>query len=109
MPDNKPGYKTTEFWMALGSLLSAILVQFGLVPLSDQQHLAGSFATAATAIFLSLQYITGRNQIKTPTLPVERDPTLTTLLTLLGDLARNQTPPPADVRPAVPPQPPDET
>lgn len=60
----KPGYKTTECWTSVASLAIAGLVQVGVVPLSDVQHLAAVAGSTASTMWLAGQYIAGRNKLK---------------------------------------------
>lgn len=67
----KPGYKTSEFWLALISQVLAVLVTVGVLRPGDQAELGQCLSAAITAIFALLtssvqmkQYIQGRQGLK---------------------------------------------
>lgn len=61
----KPGVKTSEFWLAAGSLVAAAAASLGLVPQeTDLQHGFAAVATGLMALWIVGQYITGRVSLK---------------------------------------------
>lgn len=81
----KSGIKTTEFWIALASVIVGALVHLGVVPLSESKHLTSALATAGMSAFLVGQYITGRNQLKATPEP-NTDQHLDRMIGLFEDL-----------------------
>ena len=71
----KPGYLTTEFWLALAAQLITLLVLFGVVPETDKDTLQSVIATAiehsaaviANAVIL-WKYIQSRLEVKVTSL-----------------------------------------
>lgn len=61
----KPGYKTSELWLTVGVIAQHAAVSLGLVGTeSDVQHAAGLLTTFLLALYLSAQYVLGRNKLK---------------------------------------------
>jgi hypothetical protein len=48
----KPGYKTTEFWLAIASQLLGILVVLGVITPEQQDAFAGALQHIAGAIMM---------------------------------------------------------
>lgn len=64
-PSQKPGAKTTEFWMTQSAVIVNGLVALGVLPQeTDLQHASSVFATCLLAGLLGVQYIAGRNGLK---------------------------------------------
>jgi hypothetical protein len=68
----RPGWKTSEFWVALVSQLLALAVLLGVIPVQDRATLEGALATAVTAAFVLVasaavawKYMGGRVDLKT--------------------------------------------
>ncbi len=67
----KPGWKTTEFWMALATALISVLVVLGLVSPTDSDAASGAISNAITSIFALVanatviyKYIHSRTELK---------------------------------------------
>lgn len=61
----KPGVKTTEFWLAAGSMIVSGVTNLGLVPQnSDMQGSVGMIASVLLCAWIGGQYIGGRNGLK---------------------------------------------
>ena len=64
-PAAKPGVKTSEFWLAVGSMAASAAVSLGLIPQdTDLQHAVSVIMSSALCLWISGQYITGRNGLK---------------------------------------------
>lgn len=57
----KPGYKTTEFWMALAAMIVTYLTS---TELGDESTWVGKIIAIAAAVFISLGYGTQRMSVK---------------------------------------------
>ncbi len=71
MTPHRPGWKTSEFWIALASQLLALLVVLGWINPADKQTLEQNVAAAITAVFtltgsvvVVLRYIDARSSLK---------------------------------------------
>lgn len=63
---DKPGVKTSEFWVTLAMVVIAAAVNAGLLPEStDLQGSASAIGTALAAMIAHWKYTDGRNQVKT--------------------------------------------
>lgn len=69
----KPGYKTTEFWIAIVSQFLALLMIAGVISPTDKTTLEGSLSSTVTAVatiissvWVVLRYIDCRWHLKTP-------------------------------------------
>ena len=63
----KPGFQTTEFWLALGSQVVLMLVLFGVVTPEDSDALKDAVTKIVTGVFTvasSVSYIVGRYLLK---------------------------------------------
>lgn len=81
----KPGYKTTEFWIAIISQALTVLVLLGVVTIGDAATLSDALGKIVGAVFaliasaaVVIAYIRGRVELKSldePPLPLsDRDP-----------------------------------
>ncbi|MBL8799962.1 MAG: hypothetical protein JNM56_39130 [Planctomycetia bacterium] len=76
----KPGWQTSEFWIALIGQLLALLALAGAIPLSDKDRLETALASAVTAVFTLLtsavmvtRYIRSRSELKSQVLETQRE------------------------------------
>lgn len=76
----KPGYKTTEWWITLGSFLVCGFVLTGVVSQDNQNTIAQIVTHAITSVGLvagqvaiAYKYISGRNQRKLEVLKQEKE------------------------------------
>lgn len=60
MSETKPGYKTTEFWLTVGTALGGAGAAFGLAQEHWLVKLAGQLGTVAVTI----AYIVARGMVK---------------------------------------------
>lgn len=63
----KPGYKTTEFWLALGTQVLALLVVLGVISPEQQDALGHSWNQLVGAIVMAVNavgYAIGRGLAK---------------------------------------------
>lgn len=76
----KPGWQTSEWWLAVGHQLLAVLVLLGIVPAADATGLDVAIAHGISAVFalaasawVVVSYIKSRENLKTlePTSPAE--------------------------------------
>ncbi len=74
----KGGVYTSEFWLAVGAILSALAVQFGFVNAKDQSGMATGWSQAVAAMFTLLAqagtaigYLYSRYKLKTAHLNAE--------------------------------------
>jgi hypothetical protein len=68
MTTNKPGWMTTEFWLALVTVLLPLAVQFGVVKSEDSLQVAAQSTTVVQClaqIIVAVAYIWSRVKIKT--------------------------------------------
>lgn len=64
----KPGYKTSEFWLTLVSILVSGAVALGLLPTGEGEQLQGGLSAIVTGVFMVIPvalYIWGRVKVKT--------------------------------------------
>lgn len=64
----KPGWKTSEFWLTLTSVLVSGAVALGLLPNAEGEQLAGGLTAVVTGVFAVIPvalYIWGRVKVKT--------------------------------------------
>ncbi len=105
----KPGWQTSEFWIALIGQLLALLALAGAIPVGDKDRLETALASAVTAVFTLItsavmvtRYIRSRSELKSQVMENQREhgpPVLPlVLLGLLFLAAPAQAAPPA--RPA---------
>jgi hypothetical protein len=71
----KPGWQTSEFWIALATKLLALAAAFGAISVADEQNLAKTISSAILGIFSILaaakvlaEYIKGRAYVKSHSL-----------------------------------------
>lgn len=84
---DKPGIKTSEFYMAAATIAIAAAANLGLLPeTTDVEASARSAASAVMAIFVLWQYIASRTQLKQGAGP-DRDEVRESLATI-RELAR---------------------
>lgn len=76
----KPGWQTSEFWIAVASQLFAILVFFGVVLVGDAVILQDAVTKIVIAVFtivangwVIVNYIKSRTTLKTQLLEGQRD------------------------------------
>lgn len=76
----KPGWQTSEFWIALIGQLLALLALAGAIPIGDQDRLETALASAVTAVFTLItsavmvtRYIRSRSELKSLALENQRD------------------------------------
>jgi len=76
----KPGWQTSEFWIALIGQLLALLALAGAIPLSDKDRLETALASAVTAVFTLItsavmvtRYIRSRSELKSQVMEHQRD------------------------------------
>ena len=67
----KPGWKTSEFWIALVTKLLAVLCVGGVITTANEQHMVETFTKAIMGVFSILaaakvvsEYIKGRSSVK---------------------------------------------
>lgn len=63
----KPGYKTTEFWMTLGTQVLTIAVILGVVPSDDIDMLGKAIAgviSGVVSLITLVTYVRGRVELK---------------------------------------------
>lgn len=79
----KPGWQTSEFWIALVGQLLALLALSGAINVADKDKLETALANAVTAIFaivssavVVIRYIRSRSELKSqaPSAPPEQRP-----------------------------------
>lgn len=65
-PNNKPGWKTTEFWVTILSLVLTILTNSGIVKMdsSEASQMVSQIAPAAVTLVTAIVYITARTSLK---------------------------------------------
>lgn len=64
----KPGWKTTEFWLAALAQLLPFLVALGVVPAADAQSISASVASVVSGVVAAIglvSYIIQRFKLKT--------------------------------------------
>lgn len=78
MNPSKPGYQTTEFWLAVASQLLMLLVMIGIIPATDQDMLFGAVSACIVAAFalvtngwIIVSYIRGRVAAKTEAMKLD--------------------------------------
>lgn len=102
----KPGWQTSEFWIALIGQLLALLALAGAIPVGDKDRLETALASAVTAVFTLItsavmvtRYIRSRSELKSQVMENQREHGSSVLpLVLLGLLflaAPAQAAPPA--------------
>jgi hypothetical protein len=94
----KPGWQTSEFYIALAGQLLAILVLLGIVPAADRATLEGAISRAveAVAAFAAStlgvwQYIRSRTTVKTEAAIAETTRILRDAVARAEDVSRSMT------------------
>lgn len=67
MPSEKPGIKTTEFWMTLLAQIMPILIIVGAIPEAEADTVSKSIAAVVAGIISLVSlvaYIWGRTEVK---------------------------------------------
>lgn len=89
----KPGWRTSEFWMALIGQALALLALTGVIPVGDQEQLETALANAVTAVFTILssaavviRYIRSRTDLKSQALTAPPQRPLVLPLVLVAGL-----------------------
>ena len=73
----KPGWKTSEFWLAAFNQMLPVLVFLGIVPAADAQSLVAMWAqiiAGAVAAVSFVAYVIQRYQLKTQPVPASPPP-----------------------------------
>ena len=75
----KPGWKTSEFWIACGANLLGFLVVIGVISFQDKTTLEGALSSIVTAavslvssVTVVVKYIAARTSIKSQTIQAEQ-------------------------------------
>ena len=67
MPDVKPGWRSTEFWVTIITAIPGILVMLQLVPSADEptlETLATKLAAGVVSAITVYKYIHSRTELK---------------------------------------------